>query len=126
MHLSVYPLPISTSNFTLKVLQKKVAGLIERYHGGKIHGCANAFYKGRSILTNARPHLGCEVLIKLDIVDFFPSVNREHAKNSLRFKGMPLLGTAEAPDLLENRLLEILFLDQGCHRARHQALYCLI
>ena len=97
----------------LKVLQKKIVGLIERYHGGKIHGCANAFCKGRSILTNARPHLGCEVLIKLDIVDFFPSVNREHAKKSLRFKGMPLQGTAEEPDLLENRLLEILFLDQG-------------
>ncbi|MDB2596162.1 reverse transcriptase family protein [Pseudomonadales bacterium] len=97
----------------LKVLQKKVAGLIERYHGGKIHGCANAFYKGRSILTNARPHLGCEVLIKLDIVDFFPSVNREHARNSLRFKGIPLQGTAEAPNRLENRLLDILFLDHG-------------
>ena len=97
----------------LKVLQKKVAGLIERYHGGKVHGCANAFCKGRSILTNARPHLGCEVLIKLDIVDFFTSVNREHAKKSLRFKGMPLHGTAEEPNLLENRLLEILFLDQG-------------
>ena len=97
----------------LKALQKKVAGLIERYHGGKIHGCANAFYRGRSILTNARPHLGCEVLIKLDIADFFPSVNRESAKKYLRFKGMPLEGTAEEPNLLENRLLEILFLYQG-------------
>lgn len=97
----------------LKVLQKKVAGLIERYHGGKVHGCANAFCKGRSILTNARPHLGCEVLIKLDVVNFFPSVNREHAKKWLRFKGMPLEGTSKESNLLENRLLDILFLDQG-------------
>ena len=64
-------------------------------------------------MTNARPHLGCEVLIKLDIADFFPSVNRESAKKYLRFKGMPLEGTAEEPNLLENRLLEILFLYQG-------------
>ena len=97
----------------LKILQKKVAGLIERFHGKKIHGCANAFHRGRSILTNARPHLGCEVLIKLDVVDFFPSVNQEYVKRFLQFKGMPLEGVTEEPKLLEDRLIAILFLNGG-------------
>lgn len=104
---------LSIPSEDLKILQKKVAGIIDVYHGDMVHGCANAFHRGRSILTNARPHLGCKVLVKLDIVDFFPSVNPEHARRFLRFKGMPLEGTADEPRLIEDRLLEILFFRGG-------------
>lgn len=36
---------------------------------------AHGFVVGRSILTNARPHVGRAVLINLDLADFFPSVH---------------------------------------------------
>ena len=81
----------------LKSLQKKVARLIERYHGGRVHGCANAFVRGRGITSNARPHLGCALLIKLDLKDFFPTVTRDMVKEWLRFRYLPLTlaGTTE-------------------------------
>ena len=49
-----------------------------------VHPCANAFVPGRSTLTNARPHIGCHVLIKLDIEDFFPSISAMHVQRCLR------------------------------------------
>jgi retron-type reverse transcriptase len=36
---------------------------------------AHGFVKGRSIVTNARPHAGRAVLVNLDLADFFPSVH---------------------------------------------------
>jgi RNA-directed DNA polymerase len=57
----------------LKLLQRKVKSyvldrvpLCECVHGG---------IRGRSIKTNAREHVGKEVVFGLDVQDFFPSVN---------------------------------------------------
>jgi RNA-directed DNA polymerase len=36
---------------------------------------AHGFVKGRSIVSNARPHAGRAVLVNLDLADFFPSVH---------------------------------------------------
>lgn len=41
---------------------------------GKVHGCANGFINGKSIVTNARMHIGQRFLLKIDIQDFFPSI----------------------------------------------------
>ena len=38
------------------------------------HNAAHGFVKDRSILTNARPHVGAAVVINCDLVDFFPSI----------------------------------------------------
>lgn len=38
---------------------------------------AHGFRTGRSIVTNARPHIGSELLLKLDLKDFFGTVDRD-------------------------------------------------
>lgn len=57
----------------LKLLQEKIknhildaTGMLDCVHGG---------VRGRSVLTNARPHIRKEVVFTLDIKNFFPSVN---------------------------------------------------
>ncbi len=39
------------------------------------HDAAHGFIAGRSILTNAAPHQGAEVLVKFDLEDFFPTIH---------------------------------------------------
>ena len=39
-----------------------------------VHGAAHGFVKGRSVKTNAEPHVGRAVVVKLDLKDFFPTV----------------------------------------------------
>ncbi|AKJ07416.1 reverse transcriptase (RNA-dependent DNA polymerase) [Archangium gephyra] len=39
-----------------------------------VHDAAHGFRAGRSIVTNARPHVGAGVVVNLDLKDFFPSV----------------------------------------------------
>lgn len=41
----------------------------------KVSDNAKGFKKNTSIIENARPHVGKEVVINLDIKDFFPSIN---------------------------------------------------
>lgn len=38
------------------------------------HPAAHGFVHGRSILTNARPHVGKRFILKIDLEDFYPSV----------------------------------------------------
>ncbi len=42
------------------------------------HICSHAFLKDRSIKTNAKPHVGKDFVIKMDIKDFFPSIKLAH------------------------------------------------
>jgi RNA-directed DNA polymerase len=39
------------------------------------HAAAHGFVPGRSILTNATPHVGRAVVLNLDLIDFFPSIS---------------------------------------------------
>jgi len=39
-----------------------------------VHDAAHGFIKGRSVKTNAQPHVGRAVVVKLDLKDFFPTV----------------------------------------------------
>ena len=68
---------LSIPSDSLKALQKHLAKAFDAELGHRVHKTANAYIKGRNTITNAVPHLGCTVLIKLDIKDFFPSVTRE-------------------------------------------------
>jgi len=43
--------------------------------------------RGRSVVTNARPHVGSEVILKLDISDFFGNVKRTAIFRTFRFVG---------------------------------------
>ncbi len=46
----------------------------------EIHDAAHGFRRDRSIVTNAQPHVGSEVIINLDLKDFFPSISYKRVK----------------------------------------------
>lgn len=52
-----------------------------------VHGAAHGFVPGRSILSNAQVHAGAEVIIKLDLHQFFPSVTFPRVKGLFRKAG---------------------------------------
>ena len=97
---------LSIPRSELKKTQKMLARAFERELGWKVHKVANAYVKGRNTVTNAVPHLGCAVLIKLDIKDFFPSITREMVR--------PLLWhfACREPKAVE-RLLDLCIADKG-------------
>lgn len=51
--------------------------------GKKVHPCAYAYVKGKSAVENARVHVRCRELLKLDIENFFPSISRQMVFESL-------------------------------------------
>lgn len=52
-----------------QILRRLLAGL-------KSHPAAVGFEKGKSIVTGARQHTGKHVVLRFDIIDFFPSTKR--------------------------------------------------
>jgi len=44
---------------------------------------AHGFVKGRSIVTNARRHVGAKSIGHMDITNFFDTINKDHLKNCL-------------------------------------------
>lgn len=53
------------------------------------HGSAHGFIQGKSIKSNAEIHTNSEWIIKLDIKDFFPSINWRRVKGVYRQAGYP-------------------------------------
>lgn len=41
------------------------------------HECTHGFVKGRNIATNAKPHLGKEYLLNLDLKNFFETIEKD-------------------------------------------------
>lgn len=57
---------------TLKEAQRKIlAEILEKIPA---HDAAHGFLTGRSIVTNAEPHVGQHVILKWDLQNFYPSV----------------------------------------------------
>ena len=54
-----------------------------------VHGAAHGFLPGRSILTNAREHTSSQIVVNMDIRDFFPSVTYRRTKGVFRAAGYP-------------------------------------
>ncbi|MGB0848547.1 MAG: reverse transcriptase family protein [Thiolinea sp.] len=52
-----------------------------------LHEAAHGFVAGRSILTNARPHVGCDVVVNLDLQNFFPAISYRRVKGVFRHMG---------------------------------------
>lgn len=52
-----------------------------------LHQAAHGFRRGRSIVTNAQPHVGAEVIINLDLKDFFPSISYVRVKGLFQSLG---------------------------------------
>ena len=65
----------------LKYLQKAIYWrILMRYRPSS---AANGFVRGRSIKTNANPHVGCRSIGKIDIKSFFDTISEAHLKNCL-------------------------------------------
>ena len=58
----------------LKLLQQKINHHI--LDSVKHLRCVHGGVKGRSVITNARPHVGKAIVFSIDIKDFFPSVGK--------------------------------------------------
>lgn len=52
-----------------------------------LHDAAHGFVPGRSIVSNAKVHVGQDVVINLDLSDFFPSVTYRRVKGMFRSFG---------------------------------------
>ncbi|MEW6128645.1 MAG: reverse transcriptase family protein [Acidobacteriota bacterium] len=53
----------------------------------ELHDAAHGFRSERSIVSNAAPHVGAEVVINLDLKDFFPSISYKRVKGVFRALG---------------------------------------
>jgi retron-type reverse transcriptase len=57
----------------LKWVQRQILNLIlSKVHA---HPAAHGFVIGRSTVSNARPHVGAELIVKFDLKDFFPTMH---------------------------------------------------
>ncbi|MBL8680984.1 MAG: hypothetical protein JNK05_17515 [Myxococcales bacterium] len=52
------------------------------------HDAAHGFINGRSVVSNARPHEGAKIVVKIDLKDFFPTVHFYRVAGTLRYLGM--------------------------------------
>ncbi|MEM7038856.1 MAG: reverse transcriptase family protein [Bacteroidota bacterium] len=52
-----------------------------------VHTAVHGFVPGRSIVSNARPHVGADVVVNIDLKDFFPTVKYKRAKGAFAALG---------------------------------------
>lgn len=78
----------------LKVLQRRILHRV--LNPLKMHPAATGFVRGRSIVDNARPHVGQGTVINIDLADFFHTISAERVAETLRGLGW----SAEAATVL--------------------------
>jgi RNA-directed DNA polymerase len=71
----------------LKKVQRQI--LDELLHRVRLNFRAEGFRKKRSVVTNAKRHIGKEVVIKMDVRDFFPSIIFERVLGMFVSLGYP-------------------------------------
>jgi RNA-directed DNA polymerase len=71
----------------LKALQRRA--LAEIIGKAPVALAAHGFVPGKSTVTNARAHVGKQVLVKLDLQDFFPSITFARVRGMLIALGYP-------------------------------------
>jgi RNA-directed DNA polymerase len=76
---------ISAPKTDLKRAQRWIAERITEHL--PVHGAAHGFLSGRSTRTNASPHAGAAVVVKLDVKDFYPTITFPRVKGLLRKAG---------------------------------------
>lgn len=70
---------------SLKALQRTIlARVLGRLAS---HPAATGFERGRSIVTNAAPHVGAAVVVRMDLHDFFPSTTSERVREFFQAVG---------------------------------------
>ncbi len=53
----------------------------------ELHSAVHGFVKGRSICSNARPHIGSQIVVNLDLDNFFPTISYPRVKGLFRSLG---------------------------------------
>ncbi len=85
---------ISAPSSPLKTVQRRILKrLLSRL---RAHPAAMGFERGRSIVTNALPHAGKAVVLRMDLKDFFGSTSERRVRDYLRRIGW----NREAADFL--------------------------
>jgi retron-type reverse transcriptase len=70
------PRKVCSPQARLKRLQHRI---LERIlNKEKVHRNAHGFVPGKSILSNAKPHIKKQVVVNLDLADFFPTTSRQN------------------------------------------------
>jgi RNA-directed DNA polymerase len=76
---------ISSPKPDLKAAQRWVAqNISERL---PVHGAAHGFLVGRSTASNAAPHAGAKIVVKLDLKDFYPTITMPRVRGLFRKAG---------------------------------------
>ena len=88
---------LNTPSRSLKKLQKNILRNI--LYKEKVHPCSYAYRKGKSIVDNAKVHCESKVIIKMDIRDFFPSVNSLKVQNMFTMLGWNIEASKKLTDL---------------------------
>jgi RNA-directed DNA polymerase len=81
------PRLITAPSPDLKRLQRKILDMI--VNAVPLNGAVEGFRTKRSILTNATRHVRKKIVVKLDIVDFFPTITRQRVFGAYRYLGYP-------------------------------------
>jgi hypothetical protein len=77
--------PIWAPKKRLKAAQRWILhNIVERL---PVHGAAQGFLVGRSILSNAQVHANAKIILKMDIKEFFPTVTVRRVKGVFRRAG---------------------------------------
>lgn len=76
---------ITAPRQALKRIQRKI--LDEILAKLPVHPASHGFVRGRSVLTNAQPHEGAKVVVKMDLRDFFPTIHHQRVKGLFRKLG---------------------------------------
>lgn len=92
---SIYRIPkknkktrvITAPSDELKEFQSKLKDKLEEL---PVHNSAHGFIKGRSITTNARPHIKKKFVLSIDLKDFFPSIKRSMVRDLFAFHNIDL------------------------------------
>jgi retron-type reverse transcriptase len=66
---------IEAPNSQIKLLQHALMHRLEEFYVPRV--CVHGFTFRRSIVTNARRHVGCRWLLTVDLQDFFPSITKK-------------------------------------------------
>lgn len=81
------PRPIEAPKPFLKTIQRQILrGILDRVPA---HDAAHGFVKGRSCLSGAARHAGEEVVLAVDLRDFFPSIPARRVHGLFRSLGYP-------------------------------------
>lgn len=75
---------IRAPSSSVKLLQSKIRQLLENVY--RPRSCVKGFVKGQNIVTNAQAHIRCRMLLNIDLVDFFPSINFGRVRGVLMAK----------------------------------------